>query len=110
MPGITAGTGSPTHVCAPPSVRCQLPAAWPALSLALTACAAVPGRHAGEGLARASSGEDDLAAGGEGVELADGDDALDLVDEVVLGQPEQVAGCLAAVDAAPVSAIISMNS
>src|SRR5581483_12108158 len=43
------------------------------------------------------SGEDDLAARGQGVELADRDDALDLLDEVVLGDAEQVAGGLAAV-------------
>src|ERR1039457_4477835 len=47
----------------------------------------------------ARSGEDDLAADREGIELADGDDVLDLVDEVIFGEPEQVAGCLAAVDA-----------
>ena len=56
------------------------------------------------------SGEDDLAAGREGIELAHRDDVLDLVDEVILGDAEQVAGCLAAVVPAPVSAIISMNS
>ena len=36
--------------------------------------------------------------------------SFDLLDEVIFGEPEQVAGCLAAVDADPVSAIISMNS
>ena len=43
-------------------------------------------------------GEDDLAAGGEAVELADGDDVLDLGDEVVLGQVEQVDRGLAGVE------------
>ena len=36
------------------------------------------------------SGEDDVTPGGLLVELTHGDDVLDLVDEVVLLQPEQV--------------------
>ena len=45
------------------------------------------------------SGEYDLASGGHLVELADGDDVLDLGDEVVLLQPEQVDRCFAGVEA-----------
>jgi hypothetical protein len=41
----------------------------------------------------------DLAARSQFVELADGDDSLDLFDEVVLGQAEQVHRCLARVQA-----------
>ncbi len=37
-----------------------------------------------------ASGEDDLAARGEMAELADGDDVLKLIDQVVLGEPGQV--------------------
>jgi ABC-2 type transport system permease protein len=44
-----------------------------------------------------ASGEDDLAAGGQPVELADGDDVLYLWDEVVLGQTEHVDRCLAGI-------------
>ena len=44
-------------------------------------------------------GEDDLAAGGHLVELADGDDVLDLGDEVVLLEAEQVDRRLAGVEA-----------
>ncbi|HLN68136.1 MAG TPA: hypothetical protein VK280_12755 [Streptosporangiaceae bacterium] len=43
------------------------------------------------------SGEDDLASGREVIELSDRDDVFDLVDQVCLGQPEQVGGCLAAI-------------
>src|SRR6266481_4985988 len=43
------------------------------------------------------SREDDLTARGEVVELADGDDVFDLVDEVVLGEAEQIDRCLTAV-------------
>ena len=64
----------------------------------------------GQSLCRGLLGEDDLAAGGHLVELADGDDVLDLRDEVVLRQAEQVDGALQAYRPAPVSAIISMNS
>jgi hypothetical protein len=38
------------------------------------------------------SDTDDLAAGAHGVELAHRDDALDLFDEVVLGNADRVAG------------------
>ena len=37
-----------------------------------------------------ASGEDDLSAGGNPVELTDDDDAVHLLDEVVLVEPEQV--------------------
>src|SRR5690348_8466791 len=43
--------------------------------------------------------EDDLAAGGEVIELAHGDDVLDLLDEVVPGETEKVHRCLARVQA-----------
>jgi hypothetical protein len=56
------------------------------------------------------SGEDDLAAGRHGVELAHRDDALNLVDEVVLGDAEQVAGGWQPYMPPPLSEIISMNS
>src|SRR5690242_18048992 len=49
----------------------------------------------------ARSREDDLAAGGEVVELAHGDDVLDLADEVVPGETEKVHRCLARVQAGP---------
>ena len=58
-----------------------------------------------------SLGEDDLAAGRHVVELADGDDVLDLGDEVVLLDAEQVDRRLAGVAfRIPMSPIISMNS
>jgi hypothetical protein len=44
------------------------------------------------------SGEDDLAAVGEGVELSDGEDLVDLVDEVVLGELVHVCARLARVE------------
>jgi hypothetical protein len=47
------------------------------------------------------SGEDDLSAAREGVELSDRDGFLDLGDEVLAAEPEQVDGCLAAAVARP---------
>src|SRR5262245_51662775 len=43
--------------------------------------------------------EDNLAAGGEVIELAHGDDVLDLPDEVVPGEAEEIHRCLARVQA-----------
>src|SRR5579859_4242008 len=66
---------------------------WNRRAAALNPVPAGPesGRHRSRASARpTASGEDDLAAGREVVELAYRDDVLDLVDEVVLGQSEQV--------------------
>jgi hypothetical protein len=61
----------------PPGAKCRT-----LLHLARLTTSSMPSA----GRAWRLSGEDDLAAGGEVVELADGDDVLDMVDEVVLGE------------------------
>ena len=63
----------------------------------------VAGRGSPDPAGPAASGnglrEDDLPAGGQLIELADGDDVLDLIDQVIAGEAEHVAGRLAAVQA-----------
>src|SRR5690242_9694368 len=47
----------------------------------------------------ATSGEDDLPTGRQPVELADGDDILHLLDEVIAGEAEQIHRCLTGIQA-----------
>src|SRR6185437_2417417 len=65
--------------------------AWVTLCIRPDACPRAKGPD--------TSGENDLPSGGQVVELAHGDDVLDLVDQVCFGEAEQVGGRLAPVQA-----------